>query len=321
MTAEEYQRYYRKAKKKFPRLTQKAMRELHKAYVTAGDRTAAFVRSASISGLSREESKAYAAFQAQLKKSAEKIATELTGTIPDVSKTAVEEIADINIKHLSDVLVPASSDVTKTGIKKVYQGVNDRVIRDLVGRISQKGYKFSELVWNTAGDFPVQMNRVVAAGIAQGRDVVKIAEDISGYVSGGRGILASRYGKLKRGTRAFLRRISDKVDYRALRLVRSELYMSLQNASVEQGKANPGCDDTFDWVVTAGGQHSCVCPDLESSGPYKEIRIPDYPHPNCRCTITPRLRENFDEDVIKWAEGGDVDYMDKWYEDVYNKGS
>ncbi len=321
MTAEEYKKYYRRAKKKFPRLTQKAMREIHKAYTEAGERAAAYVRRASVSGLSNSDSSSYAAFQAQLKKGAEKIAGELTGTIPDVSRTAVDGIADINVEYLGDVLVPASSQVTKVGIKRIYKGVNDRVIRDLVGRISQKGYKFSELVWNTAGDFPVQMNRVVSAGIAQGRDVVKIAKDISGYVSGGRGILVGRYGKLKRGTNAFLRRISDKVDYRALRLVRSELYMSLQNASVEQGKANPGCDDTFDWVVTAGGQHSCVCPDLASSGPYPQNRIPDYPHPHCRCTITPRLRENFVDDVVKWAEGGDVDYMDKWYEGVYNKGS
>ncbi len=323
MTNAEYQKQYRRARQQFPKLTQRAMRDILRAYRTAGNRAAKFVAGSLVEGLTTPTAKAYVAFQSELKKAAKKIAADLETVTPGTVKKAADATAEVHVKFLSEAVdaAEAGAKIAKVGIKNLYVGVNDNVVRDLVSRTSRRGYTFSKSVWNTAGDFPVQMNRVVAAGIAQGRDVIDIARDITAYVNDGKTAMIKRYGKLKRGTAKFAQRISDDVSWQALRLVRSELYMSLQNASVAQGKATCAADGKYDWVLSGGGQHSCICGTLADNSPYGQTRIPNYPHPNCRCTITPRLRDEkkFNADLKRWAEGEKVGYIDKWYENVYSK--
>ncbi len=295
------------------------MKGVLRAYKTAGQNTAKLIKRYIAEDLITPTAKAYAPFQKMLKQAAEKIAAELESTIPATAKGAAEKTSDIQAKLLSDAAETAGAKITKAGIRQMYFGVNDDVVRDIVNRISQKGYTFAKRIWNTAGDFPEQMNRVVAAGVAQGRDALDIAGDVTAYVKDGKPALIQRYGKLKRGTAEFTRRISDDVSWKALRLVRSELYMSLQNASVAQAKASPATDGKCDWVLSGGGQHSCVCSDLADNSPYSAGKVPSYPHPNCRCTIVPKLRDGtkFNADLKRWADGESVGYIDKWYADYY----
>ncbi len=319
MTNAEYEKQYRSARRQFPRLTRKAMKGVLRAYKTAGKNTAEFIKGTLVEGLTTPTAKAFVALQETLTQAAEKIAAELESTIPATAKGAAEKTSNIHVKNLSDAAETAGAKITKAGIKELYFGVNGDVVRDLVNRTSRKGYTFAKRIWNTAGDFPEQMNRVVAAGVAQGRDILDIAADVTTYVKDGKVALIQRYGKLKRGTAEFTRRISDDVSWKALRLVRSELYMSLQNASVAQGKASPATDGKYDWVLSGGGQHSCVCSDLADDSPYSAGKVPSYPHPNCRCTITPKLRDGtkFNADLKRWADGESVGYIDKWYADYY----
>ena len=91
-----------------------------------------------------------------------------------------------------------------------------------------------------------------------------------------------RYGKLERGTAEYARRIPRSVDYRALRIVRSELYASLKEVGIENGKANPSALDKFDWVMQSGrADWDCDCPDLAAGSPYTAAQFPAQPHPNC----------------------------------------
>ncbi len=324
MTNAEYQKQYRRARQQFPKLTQRAMRDILRAYRTAGKRASKFVAGSLVEGLTTPTAKAYVAFQGELKKAAEAIAGEIEKITPVTVKKAADATAEVHVKYLGEAVetAEAGAKVAKSGIKNLYVGVNDRVVRDLVSRTSRSGYTFSKSVWRTAGDFPVQMNRVIEAGIAQGRDAIDIARDITAYVNDGKTAMIKRYGKLKRGVYGFAQRISDDVSWQALRLVRSELYMSLQNASVAQGKATCAADGKYDWVLSSGGQHKCVCGTLADNSPYGESRIPGYPHPNCRCTITPRLRDEkkFNADLKRWVEGEKVSHIDTWYKNVYKQG-
>ncbi len=322
MTNAEYQKQYRRARQQFPKLTQRAMKKILRAYRAAGKDTAKFIKGNLVEGLTTPTAKAYVAFQAELKRLAKNIAGEIEKITPGAVKKSTEATAEVHAQVLADAAgtAGAGSKITTAGINKLYVGVNDNVVRDLVSRIDRNGYTFSKNVWKTARDYPEQVNRVVAAGVAQGRDAIDIARDITTYVDDGKTALIKRYGQLKRGTAKFAQRISDDVSWQALRLVRSELYMSLQNASVAQGKATCAADGKYDWVLSGGGQHSCVCSDLADNSPYGESRIPTYPHPNCRCTITPRLRDGkkFNADLKRWAQGEKVGYIDTWYDNVYN---
>ncbi len=315
MTNKEYKKWYKKARSECPKMTRRAMVEVFRTYKQAAREVSALVRTASPHGLEDVSSSIYGSLQRQLEKSAQDVFDTLNNTLPSTTRTTLDISAKIHTQYIDDALKVAGSSITKTAITEAYSAVNDGLVKDLISRISQKGYTFTERIWNTANDLPAQLNRVVSAGLAQNRDVLKIAKDISVYTNDGKTALIKRYGKLKRGTLQFSARISDKIDYRALRLVRSELYMSLQNSSVEQAKANPAADGEFDWVLTSGGDHSCKCADLASGSPYGEHEVPVYPHPNCRCTIRPRLmdREKFNTDLKRWVGGESVPYIDDWH--------
>ncbi len=314
MTREEYLHYYKRSRSRIQKLTQSAMRGIHRAYIDASKGVEQYIRTSSASGLANPASDAFKGFQKRLQRAADKIHAELLESTPKTVVTVLEETSSIHAGYLKDALDVSGSSFSTGVIDDLYISVNEAVVRDLVSRIDQRGYNFSRRIWDSANNYKENINRVVSSGVAQNRDVIKIAKDISVYTRDGRTKLVKRYGPLKRGTRRFAARIPDSVDYRALRLVRSELYMSLQNASVEQGKANCGSDGLYDWILTGGGQHSCDCEDIARNSPYAENRIPAYPHPNCRCTVRARLRDTkkFVADLKRWTDGESVDYIDAW---------
>jgi hypothetical protein len=41
------------------------------------------------------------------------------------------------------------------------------------------------------------------------------------------------------------------------------------------------------WITAADGKVCAACEDLEDSGPYAPVDVPDAPHPGCRCTTAP----------------------------------
>ena len=130
--------------------------------------------------------------------------------------------------------------------------------------------------------------------------------------------LMKRYGELERGTKKFIRRIPKNIDWRAIRLARSELYASIQESSRIQGHENPAIK-TYVWNLTAGAVHECICPDLAANSPYRENEVPDYPHSNCLCYITYQIRSRneFVTDLKNWGDGLIIPYIDTWYHSVY----
>jgi hypothetical protein len=172
-------------------------------------------------------------------------------------------------------------------------------------------YSLSRSVWGAVGDTEDKIMDVVLGGISQGRDVREVAADLMGYLKGGPDIVKGRWGKLRPGekvlkdghwqyateeARRYARRLGSKgVDYRAMRLYRSEIHRNQQEAAVEEGEDNPACTGEYDWILMPGRETwLCNCPELAAGGPYTKETIPDYPHSNCDCMVEPILR-NSDE--------------------------
>ena len=218
--------------------------------------------------------------------------------------------------------------------------VNFRLLQVQAERIYSDGYTFSERVWNTLdskgfptginGDYQYRIKNLILTGEAQGRDVVKIADDIQQYIKKGKKFVfkQGRYGNLIPGTAEFKKRISQKVDWRALRLVRSELNASLQQAGVLDGIMNPASDKTYDWKKTPGNPidedgsknaSGLKCIELEDANPYTLENVPSYQHSNCSCSVVPNLRkrEDFVNDLRNWSPGGEPAYINDWFNDIY----
>jgi hypothetical protein len=172
------------------------------------------------------------------------------------------------------------------------------------------------------GDTEDKIMDVVLGGISQGRDVREVSADLMGYLKGGPDIVKGRWGKLKPGekvlkdghwqyateeARQYARRLGSRgVDYRAMRLYRSEIHRNQQEAAVEEGEDNPACTGEYDWILMPGrGVFLCDCPELADGGPYTKETIPDYPHPNCFPAGTMITMADGTEKPIEAIEKGD----------------
>jgi hypothetical protein len=319
-TKAEYARRYAAARRQAARMDIASRGKLAEVYLKAADQAARVVRDAFARGLSSLTVERWAALERKLKAAADAVAR---GT-ETVAHALIAEAAPLFPEIDADFVAAAArragaaGKITRKGLDRIAAGIETDVVASLTSRLWADGSTFSERVWGgtgVRGDWLERIKMTVAAGIAQGRDPAKIARDIQVYTRDGKIALVKRWGGLERGTPEFSKRLPKNLDWRAVRLVRTELYSSLRDASAMAGEANPGCDGLYDWVLSAGRQHwACECDSLAAGSPYKYEDLPSTPHPNCFCDIRPHLRDmaEFTADLARWARGESVDYIDRW---------
>jgi hypothetical protein len=319
MTKAEYINLSRQARNSLRSLTKQAMTKLHKIYIEAGRLAAAQVRKAELAGLSNLTIESWGLIEKQLGDGAQKIMKAIEKQTYAVLNSGVGLTNNIHEDFINDAISAAgiTNKISPQAVKALYRSINDYIIQSVVNRVWQDGYTFSTRIWRAGMEYQNQIRMVISTGLAQGRDPIKIAKDLQIYIADGKKKLANRYGpNLVRPAKEFMKRIGNTVDWRALRIVRSELYASLQDAAIQQGMANPGALNSYDWVLEKGRQHwNCECPDIASDGPYKYENVPGYPHANCRCQIRAVMRntKEFVSDLKRWGDGYSVDYLDEWY--------
>lgn len=209
-------------------------------------------------------------------------------------------------------------------VENMYSQLNETMIGLTYSRLWSDGYNFVQRIWGYQ-DLPGlsdywqnDIKNIIQMGFAQERDVLQIAKDITVYAAKGKVQLMKRYGELVRGTRAFSRRIPKNIDWRAIRIARSELYISLQESAKFQGKLNPAVT-LYKWNLTGGVKHDPDCLDFAADSPYLEGEVPDFPHSNCLCYITHVLRgrDEFVDDLVDFAQGAGAPYLIDWYNNQY----
>lgn len=332
-TAKDYSAMYAEARRMAAKMDIATRKKLADVYLKAADEAAAVVKRTLERGLSRLTAERWAVMAANLKDAADMVASGTEREAKALIARTAPLFPEIDSALIWDAAKAAGATdrITKTGLGRMVAGVNKDVMQSLVSRMWKDGYKFSDRVWSdilddagrplsVRGSWQDSVRMTIAAGIAQGRDPAKIAKDIQAYTSGGKIALSKRWGALERGTSEFAKRLPGRIDWRAQRLVRSELYASLQDASLAAGSRNPANDGLFDWVLSGGRQHwDCECASLAAGSPYKKENVPTYPHPNCLCWLRPHLMDikEFVSDLARWAKGETVDYLDTWNRDVY----
>jgi len=331
LTNEAFEELYTAARAEWPRVQLSVLKEIRDVYIQAADESAAVVRATEAAGLSDLTSSGWQAIERQLREGARIISRSVEEAVPGMVTDcyflteATPGPGRIDAKYLSEAFTEIGGVITVTpeGLSNIYQSINNRLVTALVNQEWQDGYTFSERIWGGInGQYQADIKRVVQAGVAQGRDVTQIARDIEVYARNGRDYTfsAGRYGRLRPGTGEYSRRIGRAIDYRALRLARTELYSAMQTAAAWQGQSNPACPDLYDWELSGGRQGwPCDCADLARNSPYQYVELPGYPHPNCLCVIRQKLRPHgeFMADLQSWSEGGSVPYLDEWYNKYY----
>lgn len=315
MTNAEYYSEYAGLRRKLAQLTLSERKKLLEVYTEAAKQAGEVLKSTLTRGLSSLTAQRWQDIETQLYESAQIIADYTDQSVKQTLSTGFSYASDIEKSYITSAATIAG--VSLTGLSSVYAGINNKLITNVALNV-YKGVGYSTRVWgkyNSAGnpigvygDWLDKVRSITSAGIAQGRDPVAIARDLQAYVRGGVQTIG-QWGELKPGTARYVARLgSAGVDYRALRLVRSELYTGIQKGAVEAGEANPACDGTYDWVLQSGREDwGCECPELAAGGPYRASEVPSYPHPSCCCVVRPRMidRASFLQNLKDYVHGVD----------------
>lgn len=310
MTKQEYNKLCRLARKSATSLNRKAMIKVQKVYEEIADNLAEIVESLSADTLSIEL-QANVKLLNEISDASEKIANALYDNTYDAVELTAKNVSSVDKKYL------VNTGFDSAQIANIYTQVNEDAMLLFANRVWQDGYTFSQRVWKEGPKYQNDIKNVLSSGLAQNRDPFQIAKDLQVYTKDGKTALMKRYGKLKAGTREFTSRIPKSVDYRAVRLMRTEVYATMRDVSLASGQANPGVTGLYDWIRQAGaGDFNCACPSLAAGSPYRVDQLPTTPHPNCSCRIQARLRDQneFTADLKKWLDGEDVGYLDEWAE-------
>lgn len=338
MTAAEYRKAYNNARRQLVIIAKKAQKELLKLYIEAGDIVADKIRDATARELSQYTTSGLRSIDDQIKNSANQISAQIEDRLPIVINQSYRNYAAAESLYIYDAAKNAGSElITLSGMSNVATAVNDNLAREVFNLQFQDGLRYSNRIWDEFkpnglpgginGDFQYRIKNVINLGTIQGRDPIKIAEDLNVYLRDGKVQMLKRYGKLERGTSAFKNRISNKVDWRAVRLVRSVQNSGMQLASIKSAQINPAHSGFYNWKKTPGnpidpdGSRNASgqrCIDLEDGNPYTAQTVPDYQHSNCSCFVSPilRPRQEFNKDLKAWVNG-DYNYVAQWYNTSY----
>jgi hypothetical protein len=321
MTKQEFFEAQKKSRQEYLILQRRTAREIHTVYVQSADEVAKIIKQLEISNRGASlTADSYRELQRALTKTARDISRAIDPTITGAIAQQTQISGAHHFQFINDALSASglsSSRVSVDTLSKMFAAINTRMVELTYTRVVD-GYNFVDRVGFLRKNWNSGVESVITSGIAQNRDVIKIAADLQKYARSGRAGLVNRYGEIVRGTKKFIKRIPKNLDYRALLLARSELYISLQNSQKVQGLMNPAVR-YYDWNLTSGAAHVCICPDLAADSPYLYNDIPDFPHSNCLCYITHQLisRDEFANDLTYWGSGIGVPYLDSWYQDVY----
>ena len=154
-------------------------------------------------------------------------------------------------------------------------------------RSHEDGLKLSERIWNIGQHNKKIMSDIVRAGA--GEDVVTVARSLESYVKKGKTSIAANYPNMIKRMES---RIPANLDYKALRLARTELTAAYGEGVIASAKATPVVK-YVKWVISSSHPRKDICDTNANGGPngngiYEAMSCPIYPaHPNCICTLQP----------------------------------
>ena len=339
MTSEAYISAYAQSRNQWPQLTNYTRRKIKLAYTSAAKAIAAIIRDGELVNGELSFDTQRRLDQAILEGS-QAIGDAMREHIPALLTEAAAGYVAIETAFVSEAFRDLTSRVTKDGIEKMFAKVARETVQKALnspfssmnkaGQLVSDGLTFWSRVPNISKEFGDDVVNMVRAAISQGRDLGKIAADVNVFVKNGKAYSIHRWGEvIEPDSARLLKRIRyDEIDYRALRLVRSELGRGLMETAKSNGPHNPGGSGLYDWVRINSIVWKCNCQSnadngpytLDGSGGYKQY--PPYDHPNDMCICRQRMKDgnDFRRELEAWANGEPNADLDRWYRNRYLPG-
>jgi len=332
MTSQDYISAYAKERKQWPQLTNSTRKKIKAEYIAAAKNIADIIREGELVNGELSFDTQRRLDQAILE-SSRAIGDAMREHIPALLTTAAAGYVAIETAFVADAFSELTERVTKDGIEKMFAKVARETVqrslnmpfytRNKAGVMVSDGLVFWSRVPNISKEFGDDVVNLVRAAINEGRDLGKIAADINKYVKDGKAGTIHRWGEvIEPDSKRLLRRVPESIDYRALRLARSELGRGLQETAKANGPNNPGGSGWYDWVRINVIDWGCNCPSNAANGPYLYDNIPGYDHPNDMCIIRQRMKDgnDFRRELEAWTRGEHNADLYRWYAEKYLPG-
>jgi hypothetical protein len=319
MTSDQYYRLYKQARSQSALISLRAQVELRSLYIKASKQAADKLKDALNPGKRELSESEWNELSRQLKDAKLTLTDGITAIAVATVAAGAILYPKVNAAYLKANI--KSESITDSGLDKLASVQTRRAVESMSTRTYGTGKAFSTRVWGAKDDWEASIRKIVEEGIKIGRDPAKIAKDIQVYTADGRVALANRWAQIERGTPGWYNRLPKNLDWRGVRLIRSELQASIQQAEIISGEENPGGTGKYKWLLGPGLNHCDTCLGYSTQIFTKET-IPSYPHSNCGCVAELILRDRaqFVKDLKSW-ESGDINadnrYIDQWYTNIY----
>lgn len=227
----------------------------------------------------------------------------------NIISTTAEQVAQKTIEN--SVALASSLGIKLSSSAEVYMLPKHIVANIWSGNVYGPDWSYSKALWGDSKQTNIQINMIVAKGIAENKSAFDIAKDLETYVSPS----AKKpwdWNKVYPGS-------GKQVDYNAQRLARTLSAHAHQQATVTMAAQNP-FSEFIRWI--AGNSHGRTCPlCMERAegdhgfgpGLYKKNEVP-LDHPNGLCTVVEEIGDmnQIADRVAKWVKGEEDPELDNY---------
>lgn len=213
----------------------------------------------------------------------------------------INVVINENMKYVSTKTVDEVGNVFKLdGIEGLMGYVPDDVVRNIAtGKVYGNDWSLSKAIWGDYQSKKDDINKVIAAGIAQNKTTLEIAEALQQYVDP---------NARKDWEWSKVYPTSNKViDYSAQRLARTLVQHAYQQSLEQTIKSNPYIEEV-QWKSAKIHGRTCKLCMKRDGKMYPKGQVP-MDHPNGLCTLIPVLNKSLSDigtELGEWASGKKV---------------
>lgn len=318
-----YTRFALEARKKYIAIRERQDPEIRNRYIRLADRVAARVKDTA-NPLTPFKKSHLRNVEQMLRGEADKLRDGLNSTLRRDIQDAVEAGAGISsgitIKLLEGGGVKIDDD-----IRSSFYRVNNRAV-EATWRQHTKGMKLSDRIWQQGEKSRQAIQNILAEAVATGQSAIKTAKLLQQYVRKDAVTLVEDYPDMMKRLQ---NKIPKDISYEALRLARSETSKAYWKGVIESARNSPSYKGVK-WILSSSHPLADICDAYADHdeglgrGVYAPGSEPEYPHPNCLCTIVAvhEQPEEFLKKLKSWQQQGpsvETARIESWFQRVHRQ--
>ncbi len=156
--------------------------------------------------------------------------------------------------------------VKRNVIRRNLADTASRNVQSMMIRVLETERPLSQNIYTSEAFSKRQLSNLINRHLAIGSDVRTVAKDVRAFVSP---------------------RAPGGVSYRARLLARTEINNAFHAQSINDAQARPWVKQVNWNLSKSHGEEGCACERYAAVGVYPADQVPDKPHPQCLCSITP----------------------------------